>query len=94
MLWPRWAPARFLRVPGPAGVRGVGAALRAELSLSLQESGATVGRDRTYAVMTAEAGTSSVFLSQNLIRINSATWLKFSEAPRFTILKESLRRNV
>ena len=59
MLWPRWAPARFLRVPGPAGVRGVGAALRAELSLSLQESGATVGRDRTYAVTTAEAGTSS-----------------------------------
>lgn len=88
MLWPRWVPVHFLRVPGPTGVGvGVGVALWAELSLSLQESWTTVGRDRTYTVTTAEAGTSFVFLSQNLIWNNSATWLKFSEAPHFTILK-------
>lgn len=65
----------------------MGVVLWAELSLSLQESGTTAGRDRTYTVTMAEAGTSFVFLSRNLIWINSATWLKFSEAFRFTILK-------
>lgn len=76
----------FGEYSGPLGFGGWGWRFGLN-SACLQESRTTVGRDRSYTVTMAEAGTSFIFLSWNSIWINSATCLKFCEAFRFTISK-------